>query len=181
MRAPTEAWWRRRSYVGAVPTETGQQAASHLALDRLTQEFPDKDKLLAVVEQHMRSARRNRETDRAELYQEVDRGELMETAIRRLSASSIRGGFLRANDLEFLGATETKQVHEQIAQELAGIGAVLKMNAGTVVVQTPLPGSPAFAGGLRAEIASSPSTNPVADGKQLETAMQLLRDPSARP
>src|SRR5438093_732192 len=83
--------------------------------------------------------------------QEVDRGELMETAIRAIVGKlDSRGGFLRANDLEFLGATETKQVHEQIAQELAGIGAVLKMNAGTVVVQTPLPGSPAFAGGLRA-------------------------------
>jgi len=52
------------------------------------------------------------------------------------------------------------------------------MNAGTVVVQTPLPGSPAFAGGLRAgDRLVTINGTLLPDGKQLETAMQLLRGP----
>ena len=166
--------------LGLCQLKLGNKPQAISALDRLTQEFPDKDKLLAVVEQHMPKVLDEIVRQIEQNYiQEVDRGELMETAIRAIVGKlDSRGGFLRANDLEFLGATETKQVHEQIAQELAGIGAVLKMNAGTVVVQTPLPGSPAFAGGLRAgDRLVTINGTLLPDGKQLETAMQLLRGP----
>src|SRR6266487_7202774 len=106
--------------LGLCQLKLGNKPQAITALDRLTQEFPDKDKLLAIVEQQMPQILEEIVQQIERNYvQEVDRGELIETAIRAIVGKlDSRGGFLRANDLEFLGATETKQVHEQIAQEL---------------------------------------------------------------
>src|SRR6185503_6654825 len=113
---------------------------------------PDKNKLLTIVEQHMpqlldemvRHIERN-------YIQQVDRNELMETALRAIVGKlDSRGGFLRSDDIEFLSTNELRQFNEQIQQKVAGIGTILNTNAGEVVVQSPLPGSPAFDGGLRA-------------------------------
>src|SRR5712691_6899897 len=94
--------------LGLCQLKLGNKPQAISALDRLTQEFPDKDKLLAVVEQHMpqvldeivRQIERN-------YIQEVDRGELMETAIRAIVGQlDSRGGFLRTNDMELLNTND---------------------------------------------------------------------------
>ena len=137
--------------LGLCQLKLGNKPQAISALDRLTQEFPDKDKLLAIVEQQMpqlldeilRHIERN-------YIQEVDRGELMETALRAIVGKlDARGGILRTNDMEFLGASEVKRMNESIDQEVVGVGVVLKANDGEVIVQRPLPGSSAFEGGLR--------------------------------
>jgi len=165
--------------LGLCQLKLGNKPQAISALDRLTQEFPDKDKLLAVIEQHMpqvldeivRQIERN-------YIQEVDRGELLETAIRAIVGKlDSRGGFLRTNDLEFLGANELRQVNEQIEQRLAGVGAVLKANAGEVVVQSLLPGSPALDGGLQAGDRIVRIDGIDLPRNQLATAVQLLRGP----
>jgi hypothetical protein len=69
------------------------------ALDRLTQEFPDKDKLLEIVEQRMpqvldeivQQIERN-------YFQEVDRSELIETAIRAIVGKLDGRGLVSDND-----------------------------------------------------------------------------------
>src|SRR5438552_5494013 len=138
--------------LGLCQLKLGNRPQAISALDRLTQEFPDKDKLLAVVEQHMPQVLDEIvQQIEGNYIQEVDRGELMETAIRAIVGKlDSRGGFLRPNDLEFLGTNELNEVNTQIDQKLAGIGAVLKIEAGEVAVQMPLAGSPALEGGLRA-------------------------------
>src|SRR6266545_1768787 len=165
--------------LGLCQLKLGNKPQAISALDRLTQEFPDKDKLLAVIEQHMpqvldeivRQIERN-------YIQEVDRGELLETALRAIVGKlDSRGGFLRTNDLEFLGANELRQVNEQIEQRLAGVGAVLKANAGEVVVQSLLPGSPALDGGLQAGDRIVRIDGIDLPRNQLATAVQLLRGP----
>jgi carboxyl-terminal processing protease len=82
--------------------------------------------------------------------QEVDRGELMETALRAIVGKlDARGGFLRTNDMAFLDAREVAAASESIEQKIGGIGAVLRAReTGEVTVEEVLPGSPASKGGL---------------------------------
>ena len=166
--------------LGLCQLKLGNKPQAITALDRLTQEFPDKDKLLAIVEQQMpqlldeivQQIERN-------YIQEVDRGELMETAIRAIVGKlDARSAFLRTNDMEFLSATELKDLNIHLEQKVAGIGVVLKADAtGDVVVQKPLPGSPAFEGGLRAEDRIVTIDGTALPSNQLATAIQLLRGP----
>src|SRR5438309_2556420 len=138
---------------GLCQLKLGNRPQAISALDRLTQEFPDKDKLLAIVEQHMPQVLDDivRQIER-NYIQEVDRGELMETAIRAIVGKlDSRGGFLRTNDMELLNTNDLAEMNVQVDQKLSGIGVVLTAEGGNVVVrQAPLPGSPALIGGVLA-------------------------------
>src|SRR6266446_8577956 len=98
--------------LGLCQLKLGNKPQAISALDRLTQEFPDKDKLLGIVEQHMpRLLDEIVQQIERNYIQEVDRGELMETAIRAIVGKlDGRSGFLRTNDMEFLGANELKDL-----------------------------------------------------------------------
>jgi len=165
---------------GLCQLKLGNKPQAIAALDRLTQEFPDADKLLAIVGQQMPQMLDEIVRQIEQNYiQAVDRGELMETAIRAIVGKlDSRGGFLRTNDMEFFNTNELANVNIQIEQKLGGIGAMLKTEAGEIVVQAPLPGSPAFEGGLRAgdRIVTINGTA-LPDSKQLETALRLIRGP----
>ena len=170
--------------LGLCQLKLGNKPQAISALEQLTQEFPDKDKLLAIVEQRMpqvldeivQQIERN-------YFQEVDRGELLETAIRAIVGKlDPRGGLLRTNDMEFLGATELKQLNEILDQKLAGIGAALNVQAGEVVVTSLLPGSPALKGGLRdGDRIVGVNGIELREGNPLETAIKLLRGPVGTP
>src|SRR6185503_14286144 len=143
--------------LGLCQLKLGNKPQAISALDRLTQEFPDKDKLLEVVEQRMPQVldeivqqiernyfqevvRRDRPPGNSSVrmpqvldeivqqiernyFQEVDRGELLETAIRAIVGKlDPKGGLLRTNDMEFLGAYELKQFNVQLDQKLGGVG-----------------------------------------------------------
>src|SRR5439155_8881362 len=88
-----------------------------------------------------------------------------------------RGGSLRTNDMEFFSTNELKDLTIHIEQKVAGIGAVLKADAGDVLVQKPLPGSPAFDGGVRARDRIVTIDGTALPPNQLATAVQLLRGP----
>src|SRR5258706_9542151 len=107
--------------LGLCELKLGNKPQAISALERLTREFPDKDKLLAIIEQHMpRVLDEIVQQIERNYIQEVDRGELMETAIRAIVGKlDARGGFLRTNDMEYLGADELKQMNEQLDQPLA--------------------------------------------------------------
>ena len=138
--------------LGLCQLKLGNKPQAVVALDRLTQEFPDKDKLLAIIEQQMPQVLGEIMQQIEQNYiQEIDRGELMETAIRAIVGKlDARGSFLRTNDMEFLGPKELRDFDVQVEQKVAGIGAVLGVEAGEVFVRTPMPGSPALAAGIRA-------------------------------
>src|SRR5213592_313189 len=71
--------------LGLCHLKLGDKPQAITALDRLTQEFPDKDKLLAIVEQQMPQVMDEIVQQIERNYiQEVDRGELVETAIRAI-------------------------------------------------------------------------------------------------
>src|SRR5882724_5261797 len=90
--------------LGLCELKLGNKPRAISALERLTQEFPDKDKLLALVERQMPQVLDEMLKQIEQNYiQEVDRSELMETAIRAIVGKlDARGGFLRTNDLAFL-------------------------------------------------------------------------------
>jgi len=170
--------------LGLCQLKLGNKPQAISALDRLTQEFPDKEKLLEIVEQRMpqvldeivQQIERN-------YFQEVDRSELIETAIRAIVGKlDPKGGLLRTNDMEFLGAYELKQFNVQLDQKLGGVGIKIEEEAGEVVVRSLFPGSPALKGGIRAgdRIAGINGVE-LNGGKPLETAIQLLRGQVGTP
>src|SRR6266700_2305980 len=71
--------------LGLCELKQGNKPQAILALERLTQDFPDQDKLLALVEPHMPQLLYDLVRQIEQNYiQEVDRGELMETAIHAI-------------------------------------------------------------------------------------------------
>src|SRR4029453_10751890 len=90
--------------LGLCQFKLGNRPKAISALERLTQEFPDKDKLLALVDDQMPALFEELVKQIEQNYiQEVDRSELVETAIRAIIGKlDARGGFLRTNDMEFL-------------------------------------------------------------------------------
>jgi len=165
--------------LGLCHLKLGDRAQAISSLDRLTNEFPDKDKLLAIVGEHMPQVLDEIVGQIDQNYIEaVDRGELMETAIRAIVGKlDSRGGLLRTNDLEFLGPEDLKELNAGIEQKIAGIGAVLRAEAGQVVVQGLLPGSPATAGGLRSGDRILGIDGTELPPNQLAMAVKLLRGP----
>src|SRR5205823_12241273 len=136
--------------LGLCELKLGNKPRAISALERLTQEFPDKDKLLTMIEQHMPQLLDEILRQIEQNYiQEVDRNELMETALRAIVGKLDARGLLRPNDMEFLNTNDLAEMNVQVDQKLAGIGVVLKAKGGNVVVgQAPLPGSPALIGGV---------------------------------
>jgi len=172
--------------LGLCELKLGNKPRAISALERLTQEFPDKDKLLALVERQMPQVLDEMLKQIEQNYiQEVDRSELMETAIRAIVGKlDARGGFLRTNDLAFLDTNEMAEINVGIEQKMAGIGARLKFEKENraVMVETPLPNSPALKSGLLAGdriLAVNGAEFP--EGKELETAVKLLRGPAGTP
>src|SRR5207247_11455585 len=107
----------------------GNKPQAISALERLTRDFPDKDKLLALVEPHMPQLLDDMVNQIEQNYiQEVDRSELMETAIRAIVGKLDGRGFLRTNDMEFLGTNDLVEINLGLEQKVAGIGAVVKMD-----------------------------------------------------
>jgi carboxyl-terminal processing protease len=163
--------------LGLCQLKLGNKPQAISALERLTREFPDRNKLLELVGQQMPQVLEEivQQVERNYVL-EVERGELMETAIRAiLGKLDSKGGFLGTNELEFLGAREVKQFNEQLEQRLAGVGAVLKSEDDEIVVQTPLAGSPAFAAGLRPGDRLFTINGEPLPERGLETAVRLLR------
>jgi carboxyl-terminal processing protease len=165
--------------LGLCQLKLGNKPQAISALERLTQEFPDKDKLLAIVEQQMPQVLDEIVQQIERNYiQEVDRSELIETAIRAIVGKlDARGSFLRSDDMEFLGPNELKEMNTQLEQKIAGIGAVLNAIDGDVAIQSLLPGSPAFESGLRAGDRIVMIDGTQLPPNQLATAVRLLRGP----
>ena len=137
--------------LGLCQLKLGNRPRAISALERLTQEFPDKDKLLALLDDQLPMLLDELVKQIEQNYiQEVDRGELVETAIRAIIGKlDARGGFLRTNDMEFLSTNAVAQMNETLGQEIAGVGLVLRVDdaSGEVVVASPLRHSPAWKAG----------------------------------
>jgi carboxyl-terminal processing protease len=168
--------------LGLCELKLGNKPQAISALERLTQEFPDKTVLLAIVEQHMPALLDQILKQIEQNYiLEVDRSELMETAIRAIIGKLDAGrNLLRADDMAFLDANDTAKLNESLDQKLAGIGAALKWDEQTreVVVTTVLPRSPAVRAGVLAgdRIVGIDGTELPAEIK-LERVVNLLRGP----
>jgi carboxyl-terminal processing protease len=140
--------------LGLCHLKLGDKPQAISALERLTQEFPDKDKLLAVVGHQLPQLLDEMVTQIEQNYvQEVDRSELVETAIRAIIGKLDARAGLRPNDLQYLGKDEMAQLTSSLEQKFVGIGAVLKLDDSTheIVVRNVLADSPAQSGGLLAE------------------------------
>jgi carboxyl-terminal processing protease len=168
---------------GLCELKLGNKPQAISALERLTQEFPDKDKLLAMVEQQMPQLLDEMLRQIEQNYiQEVDRGELLETALRAIVGKLDTRGLLRPDDMEFLNQHDLAQMNVQVEQKLAGIGVVLKPEGGHIIVgQAPLPGSPALLGGVRAGDRIVTIDGSELPQNNLKTALELLRGPVGTP
>ncbi len=166
--------------LGLCELKQGNKPRALSALERITQDFPDKEKLLAILDNRMPQLLDEIVRQIQQNYIiEMDQSDLMETALRAIVGKLDSGaGFLRTNDVAFLSTNEVSQLNEGLGQKFAGIGAVLDLDkvANEVVVSTPLPDSPALRGGILAGdriIKVNGSELPVE--KTLEAAVKLLR------
>lgn len=182
-RAPRSLVAQAQLRLGLCELKLGNKPRAVSALERLTQEFPDKDKLLAMVEQHMPQLLDEMLKQIEQNYiQEVDRSELMETALRAIVGKLDARGLLRPNDMEFLNTNDLAEMNVQVEQKLAGIGVVLKAEgAGVIVGQAPLPGSPALLGGVLAGDRIVTIDGSELPRNNLKKAVDLLRGPIGTP
>jgi carboxyl-terminal processing protease len=172
--------------LGLCQLKLGNKPQAISALERLTQQFPDNEKLLAIIEHHMPQLLDDILKQIEQRYiHEVDRSDLMETALRaivgKLDAS---GGLLRTNDLTFLDAREVSQLNESLEQKVAGIGAALKLDEtnGEVVVTAVLAHSPALRGGvLTGDRILHVNDVPLAKDAKLADVIKLVRGPAGSP
>jgi len=89
--------------LGLCELKLGHKPQAISALQHITQEFPDKDKLLALVEGQMPGLLEEIIKQIEQNYfREIDRSELMETAIRAIIGKLDSSTGLRPNDMEFL-------------------------------------------------------------------------------
>jgi carboxyl-terminal processing protease len=167
--------------LGLCELKLGNKPQAVSALDRLTLEFPDKDRLVEALGQHVPQLLDEMIRQIEQNYVlEVDRSELMEAAIQAIVGKlGANGGLLRTNDMAFLDANEVKEANANVQQKIAGIGAMLRADPETheVILQDLYPGSPAIQSGLHAgdrimKINGAPT--PINDLKQ---AVELLRGP----
>jgi carboxyl-terminal processing protease len=168
---------------GLCELKLGNKPQAISALVRLTQEFPDKDELLATIGEHMPQLLDEMLKQIEQNYlEEVDRSELLETALRAIVGKLDARGLLRANDMEFLNTNEVAQMNVQIEQKLAGIVVVLKAEGGEVVVGAkPLPGSPALDAGLLEGDRIVTIDGTEVPRSKLSEAVNLLRGPVGTP
>jgi hypothetical protein len=94
--------------LGLCELKQGHKPQAISALERLTQDFPDKDKLTLV-------APRTPQLD--DMVKQISRTtyggpqQLMKPPFARLSASSTRAAVLRTNDMEFIGTNELAEIN----------------------------------------------------------------------
>jgi carboxyl-terminal processing protease len=168
--------------LGLCELKLGNKPRAISALERLTAEFPDKDKLLALVEKHMPRLLDEMLMQIEQNYiQEIDRSELMETALHAMIGKLDGRGLLRPDDMEFLNTNQMAEMNVQLEQKFAGIGAVLKAENGDVVVRETLAGSPAWKGGLKMGDRIATIDGNELPKNNLAMAVKLLRGPEGTP
>ncbi len=166
--------------LGLCELKLGHKPQAISALDKLTRDFPDKNKLLGLVEPHMPQLLDDIIKQIEQNYiKEVDRNELMETALRAIVGKlDSSGGLGRTEETSFLGTNEMAELTLNLEQKLGGIGAALKRDETTheIVVMSVLPNSPARqAGLLEGDHIVRIDGRPLPDSNQVQTAVKWLR------
>jgi carboxyl-terminal processing protease len=172
--------------LGLCQLKLGNKPQAISALERLTRDFPDNEKLLEIVGHHMPQVLDDMLKQIEHRYiRELDRNDLLETAVRaivgKLDASS---GSLRTDDIAFLDGREVNQLNESLEQKVAGIGAALKVDevSQEVVVTAVLPHSPALKGGMLAgDRILHLNDVPLPNDAKLADVVKLLRGPAGSP
>ncbi len=110
----------------------------------------------------------------ANYVRDVDRRELMESAIR---------GMLGHLDQysSFIPPRDVTRFNQMVEQEFGGIGITVNMRNGQLIVVSPLPGTPAFRAGIRAGDVIVGVDGESTEGINLNEAVQKLQGPVGRP
>lgn len=110
----------------------------------------------------------------ANYVREVDRRELMEAAIQ---------GMLRHLDQysSFIPPRDVNRFNQMVDQEFGGIGITLNYRNGSLIVISPLPGTPAYRAGIRAGDRIVEVEGESTDGITLTQAVKKLQGPVGRP
>lgn len=164
----------------------GHKSDAISSLQRLTEDFPDKSKLMFMVEQRMPRVLDDMLRQIEQNYiLEVDRDELMQTAIQAIVGKvGAQSPILKTNDMSFLGANDMERLTVNMDQKLIGIGAALRRetNTDTIFIETPLPGSPAVKAGLRAgDRILAVNGTPLPKGIELDEVIRQVRGPAGEP
>jgi carboxyl-terminal processing protease len=171
--------------LGLCELKLGNKPQAITELEQLRTEFPDKARLLAILEQQMPSLLDEILKQIEQSYlQPVGRDELMETALRAIVGKiDANSKILRDEDMAFISARELADLNLNTQQKVAGIGIALKVDQanGDILATTVLPGSPALKGGVRAGDRIVEVDETRVPSNKLELAVRLLRGPIGTP
>jgi carboxyl-terminal processing protease len=167
--------------LGLCHLKLGDKTNAVAALEKLRQEFPDSEKLLAIMENQMPVLLEDMLTQIEQNYfKEVDRAQLMDTAIR-----AVMGKLDSRSD--YFGPEDLRRFNQTMAQKIVGIGVKLSWNAPNrrIIIDTPLPGSPALRAGIRPGDTivriDGKSTEEFPGGQELQTAVKLIQGQEGKP
>lgn len=117
-----------------------------------------------------------------ETYQQVDRNYVRDVDRRELIEAAIQGMLQRLDQYSsYIPPEGVNRFNQMVEQEFGGIGITVNLRTGQLVVVSPLPGTPAYRGGIRAGDVITEVDGAPTEGITLNEAVQKLQGPVGRP
>ena len=115
-------------------------------------------------------------------FEQIDRNYVKDVDRRELVEAAVRGMLSKLDPYsDYIGPNELTRFTEEVEQEFGGVGIQVHWDAEhrEILVMTPLPGSPAYAAGIRAgdrivEIEGKP-VREFPEGREIQQAVSLLK------
>ncbi len=115
-------------------------------------------------------------------FEQIDRNYVKEVPRRELMEAAMRGMIARLDPYSsYIGQEDLTQFNTVVEQEFGGVGIQVSVDEKTrqLMIMTPLPGTPAYAAGLRPgdrilEIDGKP-TALFGEGNEMDTAIKMMR------
>ncbi|GAB5442060.1 MAG: S41 family peptidase [Fuerstiella sp.] len=117
-----------------------------------------------------------------ETYQQVDRNYVRDVDRRELVEAAIQGMLQRLDQYSsYIPPAGVSRFNQMVEQEFGGIGITVNLRGGQLLVVSPLPGTPAYRGGIRAGDVITEVDGEPTEGVTLNEAVQKLQGPIGRP
>lgn len=117
-----------------------------------------------------------------ETYQQVESNYVKDVDRRELMEAAIKGMLSHLDQYSsYIPPRNVRRLNQMVEQEFGGIGITVNIRNGRLVVVSPLPGTPAYRGGIRAGDIIVSVDGESTEKTTLDEAVQKLQGPVGRP